>query len=168
MNGYMRGWVQTFRSLLSLPNPSFVSRCLHYRMSSLSSAMKRESQRHAPPFNCRGSLSAPASSTSTTAHARRNTLPRRDPTIVDATHNRERRTRKTDEGLYDITDISGICVVAGIDTVGGVRVPAGYCGVFGFKSSHGFISNTWIIPVSSSLDSVGMDTYTCALYTFVV
>ncbi|KAL0743438.1 hypothetical protein Bca4012_084951 [Brassica carinata] len=43
----------------------------------------------------------------------------------------------------------------GIDTVGGVRVPAGYCGVLGFKSSHGAISNTGIIPVSSSLDSVG-------------
>ncbi|KAL0816600.1 hypothetical protein Bca101_073044 [Brassica carinata] len=42
----------------------------------------------------------------------------------------------------------------GIDTVGGVRVPAGYCGVLGFKSSHGAISNTGIIPVSSSLDSV--------------
>ncbi|CAN8258951.1 unnamed protein product [Cochlearia groenlandica] len=43
----------------------------------------------------------------------------------------------------------------GIDTVGGVRVPAGYCGVLGFKSSHGAISDTGIIPVSSSLDSVG-------------
>jgi Asp-tRNA(Asn)/Glu-tRNA(Gln) amidotransferase A subunit family amidase len=43
----------------------------------------------------------------------------------------------------------------GIDTVGGVRVPAGYCGVLGFKSSYGAISNTGIIPVSSSLDSVG-------------
>ncbi|KAH0855167.1 hypothetical protein HID58_020436 [Brassica napus] len=35
-----------------------------------------------------------------------------------------------------------------------VRVPAGYCGVLGFKSSKGAISNTGIIPVSSSLDSV--------------
>ncbi|KAG7578216.1 Amidase signature (AS) superfamily [Arabidopsis thaliana x Arabidopsis arenosa] len=43
----------------------------------------------------------------------------------------------------------------GIDTVGGVRVPAGYCGVLGFKSSYGAISNTGIIPVSTSLDSVG-------------
>uniref|UniRef100_A0A1J3JFY9 Outer envelope protein 64, chloroplastic n=1 Tax=Noccaea caerulescens TaxID=107243 RepID=A0A1J3JFY9_NOCCA len=43
----------------------------------------------------------------------------------------------------------------GIDTVGGVRVPAGYCGVLGFKFSHGAVSNTGIIPVSSSLDSVG-------------
>lgn len=51
-------------------------------------------------------------------------------------------------------------MIAGIDTVGGVRVPAGYCGVLGFKSSHGAISNTGIIPVSSSLDSVGMNTYT--------
>lgn len=55
------------------------------------------------------------------------------------------------------------CIIAGIDTVGGVRVPAGYCGVLGFKFSHGAVSNTGIIPVSSSLDSVGMDTKMCEL-----
>ncbi|KAL0696984.1 hypothetical protein Bca4012_064164 [Brassica carinata] len=43
----------------------------------------------------------------------------------------------------------------GIDTVGGVRVPAGYCGVLGFRSSQGIVSNAGIIPVSSSLDAVG-------------
>ncbi|CAN7019319.1 hypothetical protein BRARA_F00419 [Brassica rapa] len=43
----------------------------------------------------------------------------------------------------------------GIDTVGGVRVPAGYCGVLGFRSSQGIVSNAGIIPVSSTLDAVG-------------
>ncbi|KAJ4917506.1 hypothetical protein Rs2_03056 [Raphanus sativus] len=43
----------------------------------------------------------------------------------------------------------------GIDTVGGVRVPAGYCGVLGFRSSQGIVSNAGIIPVSSSLDAIG-------------
>ncbi|KAF8105876.1 hypothetical protein N665_0152s0014 [Sinapis alba] len=43
----------------------------------------------------------------------------------------------------------------GIDTVGGVRVPAGYCGVLGFRSSQGIVSNAGIIPGSSSLDAVG-------------
>ncbi|XP_010549063.1 PREDICTED: outer envelope protein 64, chloroplastic [Tarenaya hassleriana] len=43
----------------------------------------------------------------------------------------------------------------GIDTVGGVRVPAGYCGILGFRSSHGVVSNAGIIPVASSLDAVG-------------
>ena len=44
----------------------------------------------------------------------------------------------------------------GIDTLGGVRVPAAFCGVIGFRPSYGVVSHTGIIPVSSSLDTVGM------------
>lgn len=43
----------------------------------------------------------------------------------------------------------------GIDTDGGVRVPAGYCGVIGFRPSYGAVSHTGIVPVSSSCDTVG-------------
>ncbi|KAI5660282.1 hypothetical protein M9H77_29075 [Catharanthus roseus] len=43
----------------------------------------------------------------------------------------------------------------GIDTVGGVRVPAGYCGVLGFRPSHGTVPQMGMIPVSASLDTVG-------------
>ncbi|KAJ6977034.1 outer envelope protein 64, chloroplastic [Populus alba] len=43
----------------------------------------------------------------------------------------------------------------GVDTVGGVRVPAGYCGVIGFRPSYGAISKTGVLPVSASLDTVG-------------
>ncbi|PHT47369.1 Translocon at the outer membrane of chloroplasts 64 [Capsicum baccatum] len=43
----------------------------------------------------------------------------------------------------------------GTDAVGGVRVPAAYCGVLGFRPSHGTVSHTGIIPVSASLDIVG-------------
>ncbi|KAM5570404.1 translocon at the outer membrane of chloroplasts 64 [Rosa sericea] len=43
----------------------------------------------------------------------------------------------------------------GIDTVGGVRVPAAFCGIMGFRPSHGAVSHTGIIPVSTSLDTVG-------------
>lgn len=45
----------------------------------------------------------------------------------------------------------------GIDTVGGVRVPAGFCGILGFRPSYGAVSHMGIIPVSASLDTVGMD-----------
>ena len=45
---------------------------------------------------------------------------------------------------------------AGIDTVGGIRVPAGFCGVLGFRPSHGAVSHVGILPVSTSLDTVGM------------
>ncbi|XP_022738460.1 outer envelope protein 64, chloroplastic-like isoform X2 [Durio zibethinus] len=44
----------------------------------------------------------------------------------------------------------------GIDTLGGVRVPAAFCGVIGFRPSYGVVSHTGIIPVSSSLDTVGL------------
>lgn len=43
----------------------------------------------------------------------------------------------------------------GIDTVGGVRIPAGYCGLLGFRPSHGSVSHVGIVPVSPSLDTVG-------------
>lgn len=44
----------------------------------------------------------------------------------------------------------------GIDTDGGVRLPAGYCGILGFRPSHGTVSLSGVIPVSGSLDTVGM------------
>ncbi|KAJ6748987.1 AMIDASE 1 [Salix purpurea] len=43
----------------------------------------------------------------------------------------------------------------GVDTVGGVRVPAGFCGVVGFRPSYGAISKIGVLPVSASLDTVG-------------
>ncbi|KAG9458606.1 hypothetical protein H6P81_003114 [Aristolochia fimbriata] len=43
----------------------------------------------------------------------------------------------------------------GIDSIGGVRVPAACCGVLGFRPSHGAITNTGVIPVSPSLDTIG-------------
>ncbi|XP_047337642.1 translocon at the outer membrane of chloroplasts 64-like [Impatiens glandulifera] len=43
----------------------------------------------------------------------------------------------------------------GIDTDGGIRVPAACCGVLGFRPSHGAVSHTGIIPVSSSSDTAG-------------
>ncbi|KAK6127721.1 hypothetical protein DH2020_038527 [Rehmannia glutinosa] len=43
----------------------------------------------------------------------------------------------------------------GIDTDGGVRVPAGYCGILGFRPSHGTVSLSGVTPVSGSLDTVG-------------
>ncbi|XP_073104454.1 amidase 1 isoform X3 [Elaeis guineensis] len=43
----------------------------------------------------------------------------------------------------------------GTDTGGSVRVPAAYCGIFGFRPSHGIISTTNVIPMAQSFDTVG-------------
>jgi hypothetical protein len=45
--------------------------------------------------------------------------------------------------------------VVGIDSIGGVRVPGGYCGVLAFRPSHAVISNSGVIPVAPSLDTIG-------------
>ncbi|CAK9153615.1 unnamed protein product [Ilex paraguariensis] len=58
-------------------------------------------------------------------------------------------------GSTGFSNTQFILVLAGIDSVGGVRVPAAYCGILGFRPSHGAVSHMGIIPVSTSLDCVG-------------
>lgn len=43
----------------------------------------------------------------------------------------------------------------GTDTAGSCRAPAAFCGVFGFRSSHGAIRTDGIIPLAPSFDVVG-------------
>ncbi len=44
----------------------------------------------------------------------------------------------------------------GTDTGGSVRVPAALCGVIGFKPTTGIISKEGVIPLSWTLDTVGV------------
>ncbi|HEY7671033.1 MAG TPA: amidase [Gammaproteobacteria bacterium] len=49
-----------------------------------------------------------------------------------------------------------LCAAAlGTDTLASIRLPAAYCGIVGFKPTHGLSSIRGIIPVSESLDHVG-------------
>jgi aspartyl-tRNA(Asn)/glutamyl-tRNA(Gln) amidotransferase subunit A len=49
-----------------------------------------------------------------------------------------------------------LCAAAlGTDTMGSVRVPAAYCGVWGFKPTKGAISTEGVVPLSFTLDCVG-------------
>lgn len=45
--------------------------------------------------------------------------------------------------------------MAAVDTIGGIRIPAAFCGIFGYRASHGVISTVGVIPVAPSLDVVG-------------
>jgi aspartyl-tRNA(Asn)/glutamyl-tRNA(Gln) amidotransferase subunit A len=51
---------------------------------------------------------------------------------------------------------AGLCVAAiGTDTLGSIRIPAAWCGVYGLKPSHGAISMQGVVPLSAKLDAVG-------------
>lgn len=51
---------------------------------------------------------------------------------------------------------AGLCAAAlGTDTMGSVRIPSAYCGVFGLKPARGAVSTAGLVPLSWTLDTVG-------------
>jgi len=43
----------------------------------------------------------------------------------------------------------------GTDTGGSVRLPASNCGIFGFRPTHGRVTNEHVVPLAPSFDTVG-------------
>ncbi|HEY8260216.1 MAG TPA: amidase [Methylosinus sp.] len=57
---------------------------------------------------------------------------------------------------------SAVAVAAGLadfalgtDTAGSCRAPASFCGIFGFRPSHGAVSSNGVVPLALSLDTIG-------------
>jgi amidase len=57
---------------------------------------------------------------------------------------------------------SAVAVAAGLadfalgtDTAGSCRAPAAFCGVYGFRPSHGAISSNGVVPLAETLDTIG-------------
>lgn len=51
---------------------------------------------------------------------------------------------------------AGLCVAAlGTDTLGSVRIPAAYCGVYGLKPGAGAVSQDGVVLVAEEFDTVG-------------
>ena len=63
---------------------------------------------------------------------------------------------------------ANFCVAAlGTDTIGSVRIPAGYCGVVGHKPGFGSIPVEGVIALAPSLDTVGVFASSAALCAMV-
>lgn len=51
---------------------------------------------------------------------------------------------------------AGLCVAAlGTDTLGSIRIPAAYNGIYGIKPTHGAISAAGLVPLSAHFDCIG-------------
>jgi len=44
----------------------------------------------------------------------------------------------------------------GTDTLGSIRVPASYCGIYGFRPTHGRIPVAGVMPLAQDFDTVGL------------
>lgn len=80
----------------------------------------------------------------------------------NAHHGTPRNPRAPDRLPGGSSSGSAVAVAAGLadlalgtDTGGSVRVPASFCGVFGFRPTHGRLSLDGIVPFAPGFDTVG-------------
>jgi Asp-tRNA(Asn)/Glu-tRNA(Gln) amidotransferase A subunit family amidase len=90
--------------------------------------------------------------TQTTAFAYRTPAPTRNP------HNLTHTPGGSSSGSAAAVASGMILFAIGTQTQGSVLRPASYCGVTGFKPSFGVLSTDGVLPVSSTLDTLGLFT----------
>lgn len=71
-------------------------------------------------------------------------------------HNTEHTPGGSSSGSAAAVASGLVDLALGTQTIGSVIRPASYCGVVGFKPSHGRISTQGVIPLAPSLDHVGL------------
>jgi Asp-tRNA(Asn)/Glu-tRNA(Gln) amidotransferase A subunit family amidase len=71
-------------------------------------------------------------------------------------HNPERTPGGSSSGSAAAVAAGMVPLALGTQTNGSVIRPAAYCGVFGFKPTHGLIPRQGILKLSRALDTVGM------------
>ncbi len=67
----------------------------------------------------------------------------------------ERMTGGSSGGSAVAVATGAATLALGTDTGGSIRLPAGWCGIYGFKPTHGRLSVTGVWPLAPSLDHVG-------------
>jgi amidase len=51
----------------------------------------------------------------------------------------------------------GLCELGlGTDTLGSIRVPASYCGLYGYRPTHGAVDPTGALPLAQRFDTIGL------------
>jgi Asp-tRNA(Asn)/Glu-tRNA(Gln) amidotransferase A subunit family amidase len=94
--------------------------------------------------------------TQTTAFAHRTPAPTRNP------RNLEHTPGGSSSGSAAAVAAGMVPLALGSQTLGSVLRPASYCGVTGFKPTHGLIGMEGVLPFAASLDTLGFFTHTPA------
>ncbi len=78
-------------------------------------------------------------------------------------HNEERIPGGSSSGSASAVAGGLVDFGIGTDTAGSVRIPSSYCGLYGFRPTHGSIHMDGVIPLAKSFDTVGWMTKSSAL-----
>jgi Asp-tRNA(Asn)/Glu-tRNA(Gln) amidotransferase A subunit family amidase len=78
-----------------------------------------------------------------------------DPAETRNPWNRDHTPGGSSSGSAAAVAVGMIPVALGSQTVGSVLRPAAYCGVVGFKATHGVVPTDGVVPLAWSLDHVG-------------